>query len=275
MKYSTSTDKELKKSALYQVWCDMLRSARRETEFYTRHGFAKPYRVDEEFREFDTFALWAKFNQGYEIGRDDHKQLARRDIHETFNPDNCYFCERQDYVKELDVLKYEITKGASGVIYKDGKFAPKWNGQSKTRLYNIWKTTCRACSDPGQKDYARLGGKGIRVQEEWRKDYLAFEDWAWEHGYTDELSLVRIDKDKDFTPNNCRWETKTERRCSNLRCYEKIRLSVKRMREYLEKVDDLAICTLIIAPRHVMPIDGEQDDLEPTPVEYRIDKVRS
>ena len=109
----------------------------------------------------------------------------------------------------------------------------------------------------------------------WRRDYLAFEDWAWEHGYTDQLSLTRIDKEKGFTPNNCRWETSTEVRCSNLRNYEKIRLSVKRMRQYLETIDDLAICTLIIAPSHVMPVDGEQDDLPPTPVEERIDAVRS
>lgn len=263
-------------NALYEVWCDMVKKAKAEHGFYVSHGLRHPVRIAKEFKEFSTFTLWAVKERGYQPGIDSGKELIRIDRSKPYGPDNCRFVTRAEAVKLDDSLEYEISPGASSVIYKDDSpFKRKWQGLSKTRLYNIWKTTCRACNDPGQKDYERLGGKGIRVQEEWRKDFLVFEDWAWEHGYTDELSLVRINNDKDFTPNNCRWETKVEQRCSNSRGFEKVRLSVKRMREYLEKIDETAICTLIIAPHYAVPVDGEQDDLPSTPVEERIDAVRS
>ena len=274
MKHSTNTDKELKKSALYQVWCDMLRSARRETEFYTRHGFAKPFRVDEEFREFDTFALWAKFNQGYEIGRDDHKQLARRDIHETFNPDNCYFCERQDYIKELDTLEAEITKGASQIEYKRKDERGKWHGLSDTRLYEIWKGMCRRCSDPKQKDYPDYGARGICVCDEWRKDFLAFENWAWEHGYNVDLSIDRINVDGNYCPDNCRWASYLEQKLNTRKeraTYKNIRLKVKRMKELLQMMPDDAVVTLIARCDKLPDQTVNEDDYPAVPINERID----
>lgn len=270
MKYAATSKQLMHRSALYTVWTDMMRTARQEQAWNAKLKLNKPYPVEEEFLDFDMFAMWARLEQGYEIGRDDNKQLVRKDNHAPFGPDNCYFINRDEFVLASD-MPAEITKGASGAF----KTEPRWNGLSKTRLYNIWKTMCRMCSDTKWKDYAKYGGRGIRVQDEWRKDFLAFEDWAWEHGYNDQLSLSRLDQDKGFTPNNCRWETSFERRCYNLVKYEKVRLTVKRMREYLDSLDDKAIVTLIVSQNHVMPVNGEQDDFPPTPVEDRIDSVRS
>lgn len=267
MKQPKRSKIDLHKTALYAVWQNMMRAAKKDYNFYQKHGFRLGLPVDPLFVDFSNFALWARLSAGYEIGRSDAMGLCRRDKMKPYSPDNCYFSLQND--NEADD-KFEITPGAK--CFRHAQRDTRWFGLSKSRLYNIWKTTNRMCTDESHKDYARYGATGARVCEQWRGDFLAFEDWAWEHGYTDELTLTRIDPNKGFSPNNCRWETPTERRCTNLRGYEKIRLSVKRMREYLENINDLVICTLIIAPTYAMPLNGPQDDFGPTPVYDRIDK---
>jgi len=69
------------------------------------------------------------------------------------------------------------------------------------RLYELWKSTKNRCN--GMKYYKE---RGIKFYEAWL-DYEVFEQWAMENGYEDDLSLIRIEKDKDFCPDNCIWST--------------------------------------------------------------------
>ena len=85
----------------------------------------------------------------------------------------------------------------------------KTHGLNSTRLYNIWSHMKTRTLNPKHKHYNDYGGRGITICNEWKNDFKAFYDWAMSNGYSDELSIDRIDNDGNYEPNNCRWVTQT------------------------------------------------------------------
>ena len=79
-----------------------------------------------------------------------------------------------------------------------------------TRLYEIWQGIRRRCYKKTEPCYDRYGGRGITVCDEWVNDFSAFYKWAIENGYSDELTIDRIDNEKGYSPDNCRWTTAKE-----------------------------------------------------------------
>jgi hypothetical protein len=66
------------------------------------------------------------------------------------------------------------------------------------------KERCYNKTSPRYEDW---GGRGITICDEWLEDFINFYNWSIENGYEEGLSIDRIDNDKNYTPNNCRWVT--------------------------------------------------------------------
>lgn len=79
------------------------------------------------------------------------------------------------------------------------------HGQNKTPLHYLWLGINNRCSNPNFKQFKDYGGRGIQVCDEWKKDFVAFRDWCLSNGYKKGLSIDRIDNDKGYSPDNCRF----------------------------------------------------------------------
>lgn len=88
------------------------------------------------------------------------------------------------------------------------------HGGRLTRLYSIWHGMKARCSLP-HPNHKYHHGLGVSVCEEWASSFAAFRDWAVSNGYSENLSIDRIDNDGDYTPNNCRWATSRQQRLNS------------------------------------------------------------
>lgn len=72
------------------------------------------------------------------------------------------------------------------------------------REYEIWKTMRQRCSNPNNPKHANYGLRGIEVCSEWD----TFDTFVKEMGEapSEKHSIGRIDNDKGYFAENCRWE---------------------------------------------------------------------
>ena len=131
--------------------------------------------------------------------------------------DHCGIGTRRYWLCECDCGGQRIVSGdhlRNGDVTDCGcyrKHISHWNkhGKSNDRVYTIWALMKYRCLNPNRKEYKDYGGRGITVCQEWL-DSKSFIEWALANGYSDDLTLDRIDNDGNYCPGNCRWVSRKE-----------------------------------------------------------------
>lgn len=71
------------------------------------------------------------------------------------------------------------------------------------------KNMKQRCFNTEHKDYHRYGGRGIKICDEWLL-CRNFVEWGLNNEYQIGLEIDRIDNNKNYSPDNCRWVTKKQ-----------------------------------------------------------------
>lgn len=84
---------------------------------------------------------------------------------------------------------------------------------SNSRIFKIYNGIKQRCYNSNAHKYKVYGSRGIKVCDEWLNDFKAFYEWSINNGYSDKLSIDRINVNGNYEPNNCRWvDMKTQQR---------------------------------------------------------------
>lgn len=120
----------------------------------------------------------------------------------------------------------------------------KIHGKCKSKLYMVWRSMKDRCFREKSKQFKNYGGRGITVCDEWRNEYQSFEKWAIASGYREGLTIERIDNDKCYSPENCKWIPRSEqnknRRTNHYLTYDGI---TKTLQEWADQIH-INRCTL-------------------------------
>lgn len=129
-----------------------------------------------------------------------------------------YWLCRCDCGNEIIAESYNIKRGntnSCGCYFREvTKISNTKHGLSDTKFHNSWFSMKARCTNPNNEDYHNYGARNIKICKEWLVDFINFKNDMYE-SYLEHVdrygeaqtSLDRIDVNKDYCKENCRWAT--------------------------------------------------------------------
>lgn len=134
------------------------------------------------------FGHWIVLNRG-----------PNNDTHQAMFYCKCGLCNKIHLI-----LKANLTSGKTKKCSACSKPSSKHN-MSKSPTYSIWVQMIRRCHYEDHPSYKNYGARGISVCKRWRDSFSSFLEDMGERPKN--LSLERIDNDRGYCKENCKWAT--------------------------------------------------------------------
>jgi len=172
-----------------------------------------------------------------------------------------YYLVRCECGKEFGIAKNNFDKKVKSCEQCRLKTPTNYrHGNANKTLYHTWNNMIYRCYNDDNKAFMRYGGRGIKVCTEWKNNFETFETWALGNGFTEGLTLERVNNNIGYSPLNCRFITKsaqTKNRCCSVinrfteeelsdicEMYEELGLSYKSLGSMLN-VNPKTVCNII------------------------------
>ena len=183
---------------------EMMRRCYKENSVAYKDYGAKGIKVCGEWHDREVFRQWCNEN-GWKKGL----RVNRIDSSKDYCPENCYLGNHMS--RDPNSVNQRIK--ANIVANKRKKEEAGIIGEMrKDPLYVTYQGMHARCEKKSHPSYINYGARGIHVCDEWsgKDGFFAFKKWSMHVGWHKGLTLDRIDNDKGYCPNNCKFSTKTE-----------------------------------------------------------------